>query len=234
MSNVIYNQDQEELYQKAAEIIAKSINHLLTKQKEVVFAVCGGRSVPPIFKNLANNETIDWKKVHIFIVDEKLAPITDKESNYLLVKENLIDSLIKQGKISEENIHPFIFKPDNDDLGVMDYVIQLKEHGGVYDICLLSSGEDGHIGGIYPEHDSVKNDSEFFITFHDSPKPPKDRMTMSKKLLEKAQVCVLLFIGEAKKQALEKFNDQFLGVKKLPAKIVKSTKEWHVLTDQRA
>ena len=81
----------------------------------------------------------------------------------------------------------------------MAYRDEIKTHGGAYDIVLLSSGEDGHVGALFPKHNSIKNDSDFFIFMKDSPKPTPHRMSASKKLLRKSQISILLVSGLTKK-----------------------------------
>ena len=99
--------DKEELEKKAADIIADNINDMLTKQDKVVFAVPSGRSVAGIFKNLKEKK-IPWKKVHVFMVDERFVPIEDDESNFKLAKDNFIDGLLSKGILPKQNVHPFI------------------------------------------------------------------------------------------------------------------------------
>jgi 6-phosphogluconolactonase len=65
----------------------------------------------------------------------------------------------------------------------------------------------------------------------DSPKPPPQRMTMSRKLLLQSQVAVILFLGEAKREALMKFRDGRLDYKDVPNKLVQQIKDVHVFTD---
>jgi 6-phosphogluconolactonase len=219
----------EDAYQKAAEKIEGSINRLLKTHGTINLAVPGGRSVAGIFNYLKNKE-IDWQKIHIFMIDERLVEITDSESNFLLVQKHLTDELIKKGKMSQENLHPFILDETESDHGIINYENEIKRQGAKYDIILLSSGEDGHVGGLYPNHHSIKNNSNFYLAFNDSPKPPKYRMSSSRKLLLSADSAVLLFLGEGKKEAFEKFKNDSLELFECPAKIVNYIENSFVIT----
>ena len=115
---------------------------------------------------------------------------------------------------------------------ISDREKELVDLGSVYDIVLLSSGEDGHIGAIYPNHHSFDDDAEMFITMDDSPKPPPKRMSISKKLLKKTGTAIILFKGDAKKDAYMKFLDKKTPVEGLPAKLVKDIDDLYVVTDQ--
>jgi len=98
-------------------------------------------------------------------------------------------------------------------------------------MVLLSSGEDGHVGALYPDHHSVKDDSEHYIVMHDSPKPPPRRMSMSRKLLLRSKVALLFFFGKGKKDALKLFKKEGT-YEECPARLVKKVKEAYVLTLQ--
>ena len=59
----------KKLFKNAADLIAEKINSLSKKRKPIILGIPGGRSVEGIFK-LLKEKNIDWKKVHIFMVDE--------------------------------------------------------------------------------------------------------------------------------------------------------------------
>lgn len=230
MVEMINGKTREELEVIAAEIIAEAIEDLLKEKNKVVLGVPGGTSVSGIFRNLLR-QRIDWSKVHIFMVDERLVDIDSDDSNFKQLKKSLIDSLERRGDLSLSNIHPFEPDFDEDDLGLSGYTEEIKRLGGRYDILLLSSGEDGHVGAVYPNHKSVESDAEYFLTMNDSPKPPKERMTSSRKLMENSLISLLLFFGEGKQDALNAYLDDSKKVEDCPAKIVNSIQETYVLTD---
>ncbi|MFH1408497.1 MAG: 6-phosphogluconolactonase [Nanoarchaeota archaeon] len=219
--------DRERLEQTAASLIADHIRSLAELQDMVIFAVPGGRSVSGIFELLAK-EDLPWEKVHLFMIDERLVPPDDPESNYRLVEEQFIRPC---GKIPQKNIHPFIMDDAKDDKGVSEYGELLKSHGSRFDIIILSAGENGHVGALHPNHHSIKDDAPFFIIMDDSPKPPKGRMSSSKTLLEKAKVGFLLFFGESKREALHDFRNPGLTVMECPSKIITQIEQGYVITD---
>ncbi|MBU0536780.1 MAG: 6-phosphogluconolactonase [Nanoarchaeota archaeon] len=230
--STIFNQDEKEIYRGAAAIIQGAITDILENKDHVVLAVPGGRSVPNVFR-LLKEKDIPWEKVHIFMVDERLVPVDDKESNYRLAKEEFIDYLIKKKKLPKENAHPFILDNSSPDKGIEAYAQELDSLGGMYDVVLLSAGEDGHVGALYPNHHSVEDQSEKFIVMNDSPKPPPDRMTMSRKLLLKAKTALVLFVGESKREALQKFLDEKVSFKQCPAKMIQDITDSYAMTDMR-
>jgi len=52
-----------------------------------------------------------------------------------------------------------------------------------FDIAFLGMGEDGHTASLFPENEAL-NDTRSVIPVYDSPKPPSDRISMSKYTLK--------------------------------------------------
>ena len=231
MAEIISNEDKEELFKKSAYLIASSIKKLLETQERVVLALPGGRSVARIFSRL-KNMGVPWKQVHIFMVDERLVPLESSDSNFKLAKDYFIRELIDKGELPEKNVHPF-HDTASADQGIESYGEGLKKLGGAYDIVLLSSGEDGHVGALYPNHHSIRDESEYYLWMSDSPKPPARRMSMSRKLLLRTKVVVLLFIGDSKREAYKKFQDKNINFASCPAKLINNIKDAYVITDIR-
>ena len=214
----------KDLFENVSMILKESVEKILSENNTVNLGLCGGRSIAGILKIL-KKEDIDWSKIHIFIVDERMVPITSDDSNFKLIKNELSNI------IPENNFHPFIMNDSKDDYGLSNYEDVIKKHGNSYDIVVLSSGEDGHIGALYPNHHSVRNESEYLIYMDDSPKPPSKRMSISKEFLLKSNIAILIFKGDIKKNAYLNFLNEDFDIESCPAKIVKDIKESYILTD---
>lgn len=210
---------------KAADTMAKKIEQILLEKEYVILGLPGGTSVSGILQNLKEKK-IQWEKVHFFLVDERRVPLDDEESNFKLVKENLLDFLTRGKKISDKNIHPYNYQ---ERVGM--YSQELQKFGGSFDIILLSAGEDGHIAGLFPDH-SVNNDSDYFIAFDYFLKMPKERMSASRKLLEKSGTALLLFFGEKKLDAYKKFLDENVSVNECPTKLVNKIDESYIFVSE--
>jgi len=230
MLTTIEEKDQDRLLHRAALHLCEKLSEALAAKKQVNVAVPGGRNVAKIFQVMQGAD-IDWQRVHFFIIDERLVPIDHPESNYKLLKDNFIDPLTRAGRIAPGNAHPFILDASIVDRGAKRYEEVLAEHGFRYDIILLSSGEDGHVGALYPNHHSVMDKHHGFIVMDDSPKPPPERMTSSLSLMQTADTALILFVGEAKREAYIKFSDAQVPVVACPAKFVLGLKDTTVFTD---
>ncbi len=234
MAMTISSKNKQTLDQMAVDIISNSTMKLLKDRDWVVLAIPGGRSVRGIFRHLVEERNIGkipWQNLQIFMADERLVPIDHKDSNFKLAKEIFLDKAVSRGVLPEENVHPFILDTKKADFGVFDYERELKQYATGYDIVVLSAGEDGHIGALYPNHHSVYDESEFFLSMTDSPKPPRDRMTLSTNMLLRSDTAIVLFIDKAKKGAYRAFLDGQLDYRSCPAKLVLSVHDSYVITN---
>ena len=211
------NGKRESLEEKAVEIISERIKPL-SEQENIILGVCGGTSVAGIFQKLGN-KNLDWKKVHIFLVDERIVPRDSKESNFHIASESLP---------KYATIHPFNLS-ENAEEDLKSYESKFKQLGGNFDIILLSSGEDGHIASLFPNKEL---NGEYFIKINDSPKPPKERVSVSVELLQKSKTSILVFFTKNKTDAYKKFLDENLTIEDCPAKLVKNIGESYVLVDE--
>lgn len=221
---------RKELEIKAATLIERKIHEHLKTQDKVVLALCGGRSVSGIFE-LLKKQNVPWEKVHIFFADEKVIPTDDPNSNYQLAFSSFLEYLTIQHKLPIFNIHPCDFFHMKADLALEGYKNELKEISDKFDIVLLSSGEDGHVGSLFPNHQSINDDSEFFVYIKDSPKAPSKRISASWKLISKSKTALLLFFGKEKKEAYNNLIDKSLSMIECPAKIINNIEDSYVFLD---
>jgi len=219
MTEIIY--DKKDIIDIGCKKISRSINKILDKKEIVIFGTAGGSSIKKIFKNI-NKIDIRWEKIHIFMADERYVPIDSKYSNFHLVKESL------EGLIPVENLHPFFYDKKNP---ISEYEKEFKKYSDKCDIILLSSGEDGHIASIFPDHHSMKDESDYFIKVDNSPKPPSERISMSKKLISKSEISYLFIIGDSKKESYKKYLDEKIDIRNCPSKLVNFIDKSYILTD---
>lgn len=216
--------DHTAIDQQLVQDIQKQISEILDRQEKCVLAVAGGRSIASVLDLLAT-QPLDWSKIHVFAVDDRCVPIESEESNSGLIKKHLVD------QVDGINFHPFNYQPELEDKGASKYSIELEKIGGKFDILLLSSGEDGHIAGLFPNHHSVRDDSVGYISFDDSPKEPPARVSASRKILLKSQSAFILFVGEGKHAAYETFMTEDIEIEDCPAKIAQELPEVFIYTD---
>lgn len=216
---------RDHLEQRAAKIISESIRSILQKKDLLIMGIVGGSSVANVFEHLCK-EDVAWEKIHLFMIDERLVPLDHQDSNYGLALPYFKDVF------PEKNLHPFTFEQGKEQEGIEQYQTLMEQHGGKYDLVLVSSGEDGHIAALFPEHHSVQSEQPFFLTMDDSPKMPPNRMTASRQLIQRAEVGLLLFFGTGKAAAFANFQQDSVPLEQCPSKMIKNIGQHYILTDQ--
>lgn len=218
-SEIIIGKD---IHNKASDLLKKHLMEEINEKGTVILGLPGGRNISPILSKL-KKAAISWEKVHVFLVDERLVPLNDLNSNFRLINKELSE-VIPQG-----NLHPFIFNKNVPDFGLKRYEKEIKMYGGKYDIVLLSAGEDGHISSLFPDHPALHEESEYYIVVEDAVKPPPMRISISKSFLKRSKIGILLFNGIEKKSAFEQFQNDTLTFEACPAKIVNELPRSYIL-----
>lgn len=119
-----------------------------------------------LYQNLSNDKCLlPWDKTHIFLVDERFVSFDKLESNFNMMKENLLDKI----DISEKNIHP-IFVRGSSSASAEAYEEELKKFFGLgenglpgFDLIMLGIGEDGHTASLFPEDAALEEKAKLSI-----------------------------------------------------------------------
>jgi len=157
----------------------------------------GGQSVLSLYKILSKANS-NWEKWHIYIGDERFLPAGHKDRNDQTINKIWLNN----STIPKKNIH-FI----KAELGLLEaraeYEDTLKRIVK-FDVVLLSMGEDGHIASLFPNH--LYSEEQMVVVERNSPKLPKERVSMSYKRLNRAHYIFKLIIGESKQKAVALFK----------------------------
>jgi 6-phosphogluconolactonase len=133
---------------RAAERIARVAREAVKERGRCALAFSGGKTPWRAFRALAG-EDVPWSLVHLFQVDERIAPPGDPERNYTHLKEALIDRI----GIPPANVHPMPVEERDLDTGARGYEETLRDVAGtppVLDLVQLGLGEDGHTASLFP------------------------------------------------------------------------------------
>jgi 6-phosphogluconolactonase len=132
--------------------------------------------------------------------------------------------MINDGLIKKENIILPDFSLNN---VWQDYFNKIKH----IDIWLFWVGQDGHVCSLFPWHKILKDESITYINIYDSPKPPKNRITITKNILKQINFWFVFFIWDSKKDALNKFLDQKIDYTGCPVKLIINCKKSFLISD---
>jgi 6-phosphogluconolactonase len=170
-----------------------------------LIGVCGGSSIRPVLEAIAlsleGNPESKFAKALFLMIDERLVSRDDPESNSKVIREALG---LEQGN-DQQMFQLKEFNTQSPEEGIAVYTNILASHGGSFDLIFLGVGEDAHIASLFPGFKWPADPSQAFFTFTGSPKPPPDRMSASPRTITSAKKVVLLFFGEGKQGAYERF-----------------------------
>ena len=219
-------------------VAAASIFEVLSTRpsnEPLTIGLCGGRSVVGLLKALEQASKTQPRellsRIHFFMVDERIVPLTDPDSNFGGLQQQLFTRLLQEGFITESQLHPFVASKEDAQSACESYLQELQRFGGRFSVVVLGVGEDGHVAGLFPRHPALAETEVAFIPFFDSPKPPAARMTASRKLVTDSTMSVLLVLGEGKREAWQRFSAGTSSVEECPAQMVKTMSRCLVVTD---
>jgi 6-phosphogluconolactonase len=192
----------------AARFLTKTID-ILDEYDGANIVLTGGTigiAVLATIRSSPARDSVDWSRVTFWWGDERWLPKNDPERNELQAREALLDHL----PIPPENIHPF---PASDEgLSLEDaadvYAGELALHAigdapqPRFDITFLGVGPDGHIASLFPDRPGIRETEATVVAVHDSPKPPPERLSLTRPTINSSERIWLVLSGADKASAL--------------------------------
>ena len=179
------------------ELITKNLSSSINKYQNASIAVPGGTSPIKIFNELSKQK-LDWSKVQITLVDDRLVDPDNDHSNQKLINDYLLKNEAKKSKFIPLNKN--LNKDDN-------FKFPL-------DICLLGIGNDGHFASLFPNMinntnmlDPKSKSSIDEVKANGNPFVP--RISMNLPLILSSNLIILLIKGKLKQEVLrEAYNNK--------------------------
>jgi 6-phosphogluconolactonase len=175
----------EEAAERAAEVLATTIDAARTVRGAAHVALSGGSTVGQVYR-LLGPRLPEWRDVHLWYGDERVVPLDDPESTHRLATGTL--------EAPDAVWHPLAVE-----LGCEGAAARYAEELGdtVIDVALNGLGPDGHTASLFPGHPQL-NATGVAVCVRDSPKPPPERMTLTLPKLNEARRILLLVTGAEK------------------------------------
>jgi 6-phosphogluconolactonase len=191
----------EELAQNLATDIALILKNSIEANGKATLLVSGGNT-PKLFFQKLSNINIRWEKVTIGLVDERWVENDSKDSNEVLVKENLLKNLARKAHF----IGLYVKGISAESAQSISSKIYENEFGKV-DVLVLGMGTDGHTASLFPNNERLKEaydlTNEKFCISIEPTTVPYTRMSLTLKKILEAKNIILHIEG---KEKLEVYN----------------------------
>ncbi|KAI8947653.1 nagb/rpia/CoA transferase-like protein [Xylaria longipes] len=158
----------------------------------------------------SEEDVIKFDKWELFFADERAVPLDHEDSNYALVKKELLDKI--PASIGQPIVHPIDAEYLNDTQELADQY-EKKLVGSfakgdsvklpIFDLLLLGSGPDGHTCSLFPGHPLLRETDAWVAPIEDSPKPPAKRITLTLPVVTHAIRIAFVATGAAKKEIMK-------------------------------
>jgi len=203
-------QDVASAAKGAASTIAAEARAAIAARGRFTLAVSGGHTPWLMLRELANKD-VPWAGVHIFQVDERVAPEGHPDRNLALLRE----SLLQRVPLPAGHVHAMPVESADLEAAAAAYSLELRKTAGspaVLDLVHLGLGPDGHTASLTP------GDPVLQVTNTDVA-PTEEyqgrrRMTLTYPALDRARQVLWVVTGVAKVEMLRRLYN---GDRSIPA-----------------
>ena len=189
--------DDDAVAKSAAGVIAAAAREAVAARGVFTLAVSGGKTPWAMLKDLASEE-VPWSQVHVFQIDERIAPEGDPDRNLT----HLHESLLGNAPIPKENIHAMPVNAADPVEGAAEYEKTLQEICGnppTLDMAHLGLGPDGHTASLTPNDPVLEvTDRDVALTDPVHLYQNRRRMTLTYPMINRSRQIMWLATGAAK------------------------------------
>lgn len=163
---------------------------------------CGVSGGPTalIFLAALREARVDWSRITLFTVDERVGTAASGESHADVARRIL--GPVRDGR----GPRLYAMSTNGPDLEAAaaeyDRVLgrELKEEP--LDLAILGVGEDGHVGGLFSGHPAL-DELTRVTAVHDAPRPPFRRLTLTLSFLISTAEIWIVALGERKRALVQ-------------------------------
>lgn len=196
----------------------------LTRHGAFKVAVSGGSLPKTLAQALLTpssgpEDVVHFDKWEIFFADERAVPLDHADSNYALLKAELLDKI--PADLGSPTVHPVdvTHLDDTQELAdqyektlVTSFASRDSVRLPIFDLLLLGCGPDGHTCSLFPGHELLRETSAWVAPIEDSPKPPAKRITLSLPVVTHGVKVAFIATGGGKKDILKQIFEDGNGL----------------------
>jgi 6-phosphogluconolactonase len=202
--------DASSVARAGAVTVAADARAAVTSRGRFALAVSGGHT-PWMMLRALTAEDIPWAAVHIFQVDERVAPDGDPDRNLTQLRE----SFLQHVPLQPDQIHAMPVESADLGAAATQYSQALRDVAGsppVLDLVHLGLGPDGHTASLVPGDPALDViDADVAIT---RIYQGRRRMTLTYPVINHARKVLWLVTGTEKTEMLHRLLD---GDESIPA-----------------
>ena len=183
----------------------------IRKKNIFAAALSGGRTPGDFYRKLSLDKEIStWDKNHLFLVDERLVPFTDADSNYGMLNSLLL-SKVKVSPGNRHFIHVQGSSPENlarkYEEDIKKFFRLQKSNFPEFDLIVLGIGKDGHTASLFPGAESLNENKHFAVAV--TPEQAKhNRITLTLPVINSAKNVILIARGREKAMVIKKVIEE--------------------------
>jgi len=206
---VVIDADPVSLARRVADHFLVRVQARIRDGRIAHVALTGGSMGSAVLRAVAEDARaaeVDWSLVHFWWGDERFVPADDPERNAGQARTALLDRI----PVPPENVHEMAASDAGLTLdeGAAAYAAELARFGEggrawpSFAVCFLGVGPDGHIASLFPDRPEITVTEAAVLPVRDSPKPPPERITLTRPVINASKRVWLVLTGAEKASAL--------------------------------
>lgn len=191
-------------------------------------ALSGGSTPKRLYELMAADSNLPWDRIHLFWGDERCVPPDNKDSNYRMTREAMLDAL----KLPDNHVHRWLAELEPEQAAQNYAQTLLTEFGSewpTFDLMWLGMGDDGHTASLFPGSPALTRTDTCCVANYVE-KFETHRLTLTFPAINASRNVTLLIAGGGKAEVLP----EVLHSDKYPSSRVHGTESTLFLLDQAA